>query len=78
MPLMIVGTLIVAGGVWAVVPFEPIAHIIINVGSLPMLIASVLLVWFGWRKMPRRAAGRARRSSKAGFGRGWAHCCTTR
>ena len=35
MPLMIVGTLIVAGGVWAVVPFEPVAHMIINVGSLP-------------------------------------------
>lgn len=51
MPLMIIGTLIVAGGVWAVVPFEPIAHMIINVGALPTLIASWLLVWFGWRKI---------------------------
>ena len=50
MPLMIAGTLIVAGGVWAVVPFEPIAHMIINVGSFPTLVASALLVWFGWRK----------------------------
>jgi len=68
MPLMIIGTLIVAGGVWAVVPFEPIAHVIINVGSLPTLIASALLVWFGWRKIA--AARLAERGvKKAGFGR---------
>lgn len=51
MPLMIVGTLIIAAGVWAVVPFQPIAHIIINVGSFPVLLASALLVAFGWRKI---------------------------
>ncbi len=50
MPLIIAGTLIVCAGVWAVVPFQPIAHIVINVGSLPMLGASVLLVIYGWRK----------------------------
>lgn len=50
MPLMIVGTLIITAGVWAVVPFEAIAHIIINVGSFPVLVASWLLVVFGWRK----------------------------
>ena len=50
MPLMIIGTLIITAGVWAVVPFERIAHIIINVGSFPVLIASLLLVYFGWRK----------------------------
>ena len=67
MPLMIVGTLIVAGGVWAVVPFERIAHMIINVGSLPTLIASALLVWFGWRKIAAaRLAERGIR--KAEFG----------
>lgn len=62
MPLMIVGTLIITAGVWAVVPFEAIAHIIINVGSLPVLVASWLLVWFGWRKIIRErlaAQGRA-------------------
>ncbi len=53
MPLMIVGTLIIAAGVWAVVPFEPVAHIIINVGSAPVLLASALLVVFGWRKITR-------------------------
>ncbi|MCX6027999.1 MAG: hypothetical protein NT169_01700 [Chloroflexi bacterium] len=53
MPLMIVGTLIITGGVWAVVPFEVIAHIIINVGSFPVLIGSWLLVYFGWRKIAR-------------------------
>jgi hypothetical protein len=68
MPLMIVGTLIVAGGVWAVVPFEPVAHMIINVGAFPTLIASALLVWFGWRKIA--AARLAERGiTRAGFGR---------
>ncbi len=66
MPLMIVGTLIVAGGVWAVVPFEPIAHMIINIGAFPTLIASWLLVWFGWRKMIReRLSGQASRAGVA-------------
>ncbi len=51
MPLLIVGTLIITAGVWAVVPFEPVAHIIINVGSFPVLIASWLLVWYGWRQI---------------------------
>ena len=32
-------------------PFEPVAHMIINVGAFPTLIASALLVWFGWRKI---------------------------
>lgn len=67
MPLMITGTLIVAGGVWAVVPFQAIAHIIINVGAFPTLIASWLLVWFGWRKIT--AARLAERGiKKASFG----------
>lgn len=52
-PLMIAGTLIITAGVWAVVPFEAIAHIIINVGSFPVLIASLLLVYFGWRQLIR-------------------------
>lgn len=50
MPLMITGTLIITAGVWAVVPFERSAHVIINVGSFPVLIASLLLVYYGWRK----------------------------
>lgn len=63
MPLMIVGTLIITAGVWAVVPFQPVAHIIINVGSFPVLIASVLLIYFGWRKISneRLAAQQIRR-----------------
>lgn len=51
MPLMIAGSLIITLGVWAVVPFEAVAHVIINVGSFPVLIASWLLTWFGWRKI---------------------------
>jgi hypothetical protein len=53
MPLMIAGTLIITGGVWAVVPFEAIAHMIINIGSLPVLVASWLLTYYGWRKIVR-------------------------
>lgn len=51
MPLLIIGTLIITAGVWAVVPFQPVAHIIINVGSLPVLVAAGLLVAFGWSKL---------------------------
>jgi hypothetical protein len=51
MPLMIAGTLIITAGVWAILVVRPIAHMIINVGSLPVLLASWLLVYFGWRKI---------------------------
>jgi hypothetical protein len=54
MPLMIFGTFIITMGVWAVVPFETTAHIIINVGSFPVLVASLLLVYYGWRQNAAR------------------------
>lgn len=53
MPLMIVGTLIITGGVWSVV-VTPLAHVIINVGSIPVLAASLLLVAHGWGRTSRR------------------------
>lgn len=53
MPLMITGTIIITFGVWSVVPLPASAHIIINVGSLPVLAASLLLVSFGWQKNAR-------------------------
>lgn len=52
MPLMIVGTFIITIGVWSVI-FTELAHVIINVGSMPVLIASVLLVIHGWRRNMR-------------------------
>jgi hypothetical protein len=59
MPFLIVGTLIITAGVWAVVPFEAVAHIIINVGSLPVLVASLLLVGYGWSRIAaEQLAGR--------------------
>jgi hypothetical protein len=67
MPLMIAGTLIITGGVWAVVPFESIAHMIINVGSFPVLVASWLLAFFGWRKIVRDRL-RTQAVTRAGFG----------
>jgi hypothetical protein len=53
MPLMIAGALIITAGVWAILVVRPIAHMIINVGSTPVLLASWLLVYFGWRKIIR-------------------------
>ncbi len=50
MPLLMVGTLIIDIGVWSIVVYERTAHIIINVGSLPVLVASLLLVYYGWRQ----------------------------
>ena len=51
MPLMIVGTLIITAGVWSIVVYRETAHVIINVGSLPVLLASWLLIVYGWRKV---------------------------
>ncbi len=53
MPLMIIGTIITTIGVWMVVPFEAIAHIIINIGATPILTASLLLAIYGWGKLIR-------------------------
>lgn len=53
MPLLIVGTLIVDIGVWSIVVYERTAHVIINVGSGPVLGASMLLTVFGWRRLIR-------------------------
>jgi hypothetical protein len=46
MPLMISGTIVITLGVWAVVPFEPIAHTIIYVGSVLVMLAALMLVIF--------------------------------
>jgi len=54
MPLMIFGVIVITLGAWSVVPYETIAHMIINVGSTPVLLAALLLVIFGWRKLIRR------------------------
>jgi hypothetical protein len=65
MPLMIAGTIVVTLGVWAVVPFEPIAHTIIYGGSTFILLAGLLLVIFTWDKLIRQAtAGKGKTSLK--------------
>jgi hypothetical protein len=53
MPLFIVGTIIITLGVWSVVPFEPIAHTLIYVGSTIILLGALFLVIFGFRKLVR-------------------------
>jgi hypothetical protein len=64
MPLMIVGTVVITLGVWAVVPFEAIAHTIIYGGSTLILLAALFLVIFGFRKLIRE------RLSEQGLQRG--------
>ena len=51
MPLMIVGTIIITLGVWAVVPYEPIAHTIIYGGSVLVMLAALMLVIFTWDQL---------------------------
>ncbi len=53
MPSMIVGTIIITLGVWAVVPFEAIAHLIIYVGSVFVLLGGLFLVIYAWGKIIR-------------------------
>ncbi len=51
MPLMIAGTIITTLGTWMVVPFQPIAHTIIYVGSVMVMLAALFLVIFSWNKL---------------------------
>lgn len=67
MPFMIIGTIITTIGVWMVVPFESIAHTIIYVGSVWILLAALLLVIFGFRKMIRERLQEMDMDGSAGF-----------
>jgi hypothetical protein len=51
MPLMIVGSLVLAMGTWLVVPFETAAHIVIYGGSTLAMLGALFLVIFSWRKL---------------------------
>lgn len=51
MPLMIIGSITLTLGVWLVVPYEPIAHVIIYVGAVFSMLAALMLVIFGWKKL---------------------------
>ena len=53
MPLLIVGTAVTALGAWSVVPIEPLAHVIIYVGSTILLLGALLLVIAGFDKLIR-------------------------
>jgi hypothetical protein len=69
MPCMIVGTIILTLGVWLVVPFESIAHIIIYVGSVFTMFAALMMVIYGWRKQIQDRL-RELNIKKAGFFKG--------
>ncbi len=62
-PLMIIGTVVISVGAWMVVPFRPIAHQIINVGAGFLMLASLLLTIFVWRRQIE--VGLARKGLKA-------------
>ncbi len=64
MPLMISGTIVITIGVWMVVPFELIAHIIIYVGSVLVMLAALMYVIFAWDKLIREGI---KDSGKKGF-----------
>ena len=63
MPLMIVGTIITAIGAWSVT-WVAWAHTVIYVGSVGAMLAALMLVIFGWRKLIREQGG-----AEGGFGR---------
>ncbi len=69
MPLMIFGTIVITIGVWMVVPFELIAHMIIYVGSTFIMLAALMLVIYGWKKLIRDRLDELG-IKKAGFFRG--------
>ncbi len=50
MPLNIIGTIIISVGAWMVVPFRDIAHKVINVGAGFLMLASVFLAIYVWRR----------------------------
>ena len=67
MPPVILGTMVLTAGVWVIIIYEDIAHIIIYVGSTILLPGALCLVIFGFRKIIRERL--AERSIKqAGFG----------
>ncbi len=53
MPLMIVGSLVLAMGTWLVVPFETAAHFIIYGGSTLAMLGALFLVIYSWGKLIR-------------------------
>ncbi len=48
--MTIIGTIIISVGAWMVVPFRDIAHKVINVGAMFLMLASLLLTIYTWRK----------------------------
>ena len=64
MPLMIVGSIVLAMGTWLVVPFEGLAHAIIYGGSTLAMLGALFLVIYSWRKLIND--GLARKGMKKG------------
>ncbi|NLE53085.1 MAG: hypothetical protein GX613_16930 [Chloroflexi bacterium] len=70
MPIMIVGTMIMTAGTWAVVPMHGgAAHMIIYAGSTFVLLAGLFLVIFGFSKIIRERLAE-QGIEKASFGQG--------
>ena len=67
-PMVIIGTIIISVGAWLVVPVRPIAHIIINVGAMFLLLASLLLTIYVWRKQIEIGLGKMGISGRGTLG----------
>lgn len=53
MPLMIVGSVVLASGTWLVVPFETAAHMVIYGGSTLAMLGALFLVIYSWDQLIR-------------------------
>jgi len=54
MPMMILGTFVITIGVWSVVPYQFIAHMIIYGGSTLILLAGLFLLIYNWNDLIRQ------------------------
>ncbi len=50
MPLMIIGTMVISGGVWSVV-WTHMAHTFIYIGSVGVMMSALMLVVYSWKKL---------------------------
>ncbi|OQY19784.1 MAG: hypothetical protein B6I34_09200 [Anaerolineaceae bacterium 4572_32.1] len=56
MPLIIIGTTITSFATWSVMPFEEIAHKIINVGAAFLLPGAIIVALYGLARLARERA----------------------
>ncbi len=70
MPLAILGALILSAGVWIIVLWQDIAHLIIYAGSAMLLPSGLIILIYVWMKIIRDRKAELGKK-KIGFGRGF-------